>query len=204
MAEVKRVTPPLGAYGKYTVRSPWVISNTMSYRCISQRRVEEFVQTGKDLFKTIYEPLGLSEDVCKADLALGVVIIGLLSTNGDRLFIPDTYISSYPDQSGVVYDYTVLSVDLGPQPNTMDLSTLTEELKLVANKYTGVSLDAIEVHTHTAISTTTMTQEQFIDAEDARMIAIDNVETSEEVIARLNATIAQQNALIEQLIAQQS
>lgn len=204
MAEVLRVTPPLGAYGKYEFKTPWPTANNISYRCISIRRVEEFVKSGQDLFQTVYSPMNLSEDVCNADIALGVVIVGLLSSDGVRIFVPDTYILKYPDQSAVTLDYLVLSVDFGPQPSNIELGDVMDELKLTASKFSGISPDLIDVGIHSALSTTMMTQDEYVSAEDARLAAIANNETKDQVIARLNNTVAEQQRLIEQLLNQQS
>lgn len=202
MAEIKRLTPPLGAYGKYELKAPWPTVNNMSYRCVSLRRVEEFVKSGQDLFAIVYDPLKISREVFEADVALGVVIVGLLGTNGERIFVPDTYILKYPDQSAITLDYLVMSVDFGPQPSSVDLSAAMDEIKLVASKYSGIDPELINVEVHTALSTTQMSQEEYINAEDARQAAIANNETSEQIIARMNETIRQQQQVIEQLLQQ--
>ncbi len=200
MADVKRLTPPLGAYGKFELKSPWSTGNNISYRCVSLRRIEEFVKTGTDLYQAVYEPMQIQRSVYEDDIALGVVIVGLLSTDGDRLFVPDTYILRYPDQNAVTLDYLVLSVDLGPQPSNIELGDLMDELKITASKFSGISPSLIDVGIHSALSTTVMTQEEYISAEDARLAAIENNETTEQVIARLNNTVAEQQRLIEQLL----
>lgn len=202
MSGTLRVTPPLGAYGKYELKSPWPTASNISYRCISIRRVEEFVKSGLDLYQTVYKPMQLSEDVCNADIALGVVIVGLLSSDGVRIFVPDTYILKYPDQSAVTLDYLVLSIDLGPQPSNVELGDLIDELKITASKFSGITTDLIDIGIHSALSTTMMSQDEYVSAEDARLAAIANNETSEQTIARLNNTVAEQQALIQRLLQQ--
>ena len=204
MPTVKRLTPPLGAFGKFVLKAPWTTNSTISYRCVSLRRVEEIVKSGKDVFATFYQPMGLSIAVANDDMAMGVVYVGLLGGDGSRIYVPDSYIESYPDQSAVTYDYTVISVDLGPQPSNIDLAPLMDEIKTISSNFTGISVDNIVLSIGTAASSTLMTQEQHIAAENARMLAIQNNETSTQKIARLEEANRQQNALIEQLLSQQT
>ena len=121
-----RLTPPLGAFGKYVLKTPWTTVANIGYKCVSLRRVEEIVKSGKDIHETFYQPMGLDLALANEDILKGVVFVGLLGTDGSRIYVPDTYIESYPDQTAITYDYTVMSVDLGPQPSDMDLTSLID------------------------------------------------------------------------------
>lgn len=200
MTTTARLTPPLGAVGQYSLKTPWTTAASMNYRCTALLRVEELVKSGKNIYKTFYEPVGLSEDVCKTDIAAGVVFVSLLGSDGSRIYVPDTYISSYPNQSAVTYSYLVMTIDLGPQPSTVDLTAAMDEVKEVVNKFTGVATTDIAVGLAAAQSNTMMTKEQMIAAEDARRLAIENTIPSEMVIEELQARIAEQDSLIQQLL----
>lgn len=204
MATVNRLTPPLGAFGKFVLKTPWSTNSNISYRCVSLRRVEEIVKSGKDVYSTFYQPVGLSQDVANVDIAENVVFVGLLGSDGSRIYVPDTYIESYPDQSAVTYDYTILSVDLGPQPSDIDLAALMDEIKTIAANFTGLKYDDIIVGIGTAASTTVMTTEQHVAAQDARKLAIQYTETSTQKIARLEEANTEQNTLIQTLLSQQN
>lgn len=199
-----RLTPPLGAFGKYELKVPWVTNNNVSYRCVSLRRVEEIVKSGKNVFTTFYEPMKLSQEVANVDIAAGVVFVGLLGSDGSRIYVPDTYIESYPDQTAVTYDYTVLSIDLGPQPSNIDLAPLMDEIKTMASNFTGVDVDTIIVGLGAAASSTMMTNEQHQASEDARKLAISLNEPSTVKIARLTEANIEQDALIQTLLQQQN
>lgn len=199
---VQKLTPPLGAFGIYKLKAPWVTTANVNYRCVSLRRVEEVVKSGKNIHDTFYAPVGLSVAVSEADIALGVVFVGLLGTDGSRIYVPDTYIESYPDQSAVTYDYTVISIDLGPQPSNVDLTATLAELKQVAAKFTGISPTLIATGFLKAQSNTVMTQEQYIAADDARKLAIANIVTQEDEIKALQLRVTEQDILIQQLLQQ--
>lgn len=84
----------------------------------------------------------------------------------------------------------------------MDLTVLSEELALKASEISGVALNKIVVNRHRAMSTTMMSQEEFVNAEDARLNSIANVELTKDIISRQNTIIADQDQLIRELMAQ--
>lgn len=199
---MSKVTPPLGAFGAYTLKAPWTTVANISYKCVSLRRVEEIVKSGKDVFETFYAPMGLDLTVANADILQGVVFVGLLGGDGSRIYVPDTYIESYPDQSAVTYDYTVMSVDLGPQPSDMDLTSLIDEFKAIASNHTGIDLENILVHIGRAKSNTMMTQEQYVAASEARQLKIADRVVTNTVMLEKDETIRKQEALIAVLLEQ--
>ena len=197
-----RLTPPIGAFGRYKLKAPWTVNSNLNYRCVSYRRVEEIVKSGKDVYTVFYEPMGLTKEIAELDISVGVIFIGLLGLDGTRIYVPDTYIESYPDQSSVVYDYTVLAVDLGPQPSDMDLTALSSELKTVASKYTGIAEADIVIQAGSAQSKSVMSVESHITLIDARKAAIATLETSEEKIARLETSLNEERLLNAELLKQ--
>lgn len=197
-----RLTPPIGAFGRYTLKAPWVANTEMNYRCVSHRRIEEIVKSGKDIYTVFYQPMNLTQEIADLDISLGVMFIGLLGLDGTRIYVPDTYITSYPDQSAVVYDYTVVSVDLGPQPSDMPLAALSSELKAVASKYTGIGVEEINIFVGSAQSNKTMSAESHITLMDARNSAISLNVTSEEKIARLEKSLDEERKLNVELLRQ--
>lgn len=197
-----RVTPPLGAYGQYVLKTPWATVSQIAYKCVSLRRVEEVVKSGKDIYATFYQPMGLDLVTANGDILQGVVFVGLLGNDGSRIYVPDTYIESYPDQTAISYDYTVMSVDLGPQPSDMDLTKLIDEFKGTANSFTGIATEDIIVHIGRARSTVMMTQDQYIAAEDARKLKINNTVATSTLMLEKDERIRQQDQLINTLLEQ--
>ena len=197
-----RLTPPLGAFGKYTLKAPWTTVDKIAYKCVSLRRVEEIVKSGKDIHDTFYRPMGLELSVANEDILKGVVFVGLLGTDGSRIYVPDTYIEGYPDQTAITYDYTVMSVDLGPQPSDMDLTALIDEFKFITRDHTGIDVDDIIVHIGRAQSNTMLTQEQYIAAADARELKKKNTVPTSIQLQEKDERIRQQDALITELLTQ--
>lgn len=196
---VTKNTPPLGAYGTYVLKAPWDAESNKVYKCIGTKYTQEMVLAGNNPYELVYSPMGITQDIFNMDVQASVAIISLLATDGSRIMVPDTYIEKYPDQSSVVYNYTVMSIDIGPQPSTIDLSVCVADLKDTVSKYTGIASTNITVDVHTAVSNTSMSQTQYIAALNAQQNALANVQTKDQQIKSLQATVAQQNALIQQL-----
>lgn len=197
-----RVTPPLGAYGKYVLKAPWTTVANIAYKCVSLRRVEEIVKSGKDIYETFYKPMGLDLSTANTDILQGVVFVGLLGQDGSRIYVPDTYIESYPDQTAISYDYTVMSVDLGPQPADMDLTPLIDEFKFIVRDHTGIDPEDVIVHIGRAQSSKMLTQEQHIAADEARRLKIANTVPTTVIMQEKDERIRQQDTLITELLKQ--
>ena len=196
---LNRVTPPIGVNGKFVLEQPWNAKNDTNYRCIALRRVEELVKQNISLYDSVYAPMGLSQDVCNGDITAGVVIVSLLGSDGSRIYVPDTYIKSFPDQSAVTLDYVVLSVDLGPQPSNLNLDNCMNEIKAVASKFTGIEVNDINVGVGYAQSSNTLTQEETVRLDTIRTNKIKNLKTKDQRITELEKIVQDQNALLTNL-----
>lgn len=197
-----QIVPMLGAFGLWKLKTPWVTNNNLMYRCIALRRVEDLTKQGINIFKTYYEPMGLTQTEYTADLAVNVTFVSLLGTNGSKIYVPSTYVESIPDQTANVYDYTTVTVDLGPQPNSLDLSPLMDQLRSVSADFTGIDRENIMLSVGRAQSTTVLTQEQHVASEEARLLKVQNVKPSSIVIQELTDKNNAQELLIQQLSAQ--
>lgn len=118
--------PPVGASGVYVLDSPFntkLLTNT-SYRCDAIRRFNDFYEMGVDPFEEFYSPAGLGKERFDADIATNTVIVSLVSQNNHWVYVPSSFIRSFPNVNGVSYTSLVLGVTLGAIPNYMDLSGL--------------------------------------------------------------------------------
>lgn len=191
-------TPPLHAKGFYTVASPFqVVANTL-YECMAIRAFPDLVDLGVDIFNTYYNPLGLTQQNFEDDQKAGANIITLIADSQPVIYIPDSYILSYPDMSNVAYSNIILSLDLGVVPDTLDLTFLQNQLSGVASDVVGVTPT---VTVHVGMSTGAVTQEQADAMEAARQATITN-RTSDrakviELQNQLDALRLQYNALVD-------
>jgi hypothetical protein len=121
----------LGASGIYSLNAPWntaLVANT-NYTCISIRELAEIVSSGGDPFNDYYVPENLDISVYNTDVANGVSIIGLQAADNSVVYVPSSYIASYPDGNGVPYRVMLLSIPIGPIPDSLDLSAISQKIQ---------------------------------------------------------------------------
>lgn len=186
--------PPVGTSGIYKLASPFntLLQSNMSYRCDAVRRIADFLELGFDPFEEFYAPRGLAKEVYDLDLQNQVCIVSLVSTGGHWVYVPSTYILSYPDINGVPYTVMVLGLELGAIPNYKDLTGLKQAISNLTRDTIGITPTIKEV----AISAVQKLSQADHDAlENARVVAINNSQTDR---AKLLATQAELAALRQQ------
>lgn len=188
-----RNTPPLHAKGVYTLAAPWTTVSDAVYECIAIRDFADFQDRGESVFQRFYVPKGLAQSVYDADLAQDAHIITLVSETSPTIFVPDTYIESFPDVSGVAYKRIVLSLLLGPLPDTVDLTHLKASLGDLASDITGV---VAEVNEHVAPYAGVVSADQHATLEAARQAAITNRTTDRATVLTQQTLINAQAARI--------
>lgn len=188
-----KITPPLLAKGRYTVRAPFEVKETSIYTCIALRKFEDIVELGEDVYQTYYQPFGLTTAVYQLDVRAGAVIVTLQDPYGEVLYIPDTYILTYPNMGDITYHHVVVSVSLGPLPTTVPLDYLKQQMASIASDVTGV--DAIvREHIAPTIGAVTPTQHEILEA--ARVLRVTNRETDR---AKVLAAAARTQLLEERI-----
>lgn len=135
------ITPDIGSSGKYTYKAPYdtLGNNQTEFRCMSIKTLVDCISSGEDPFKKYYEPYKLTQQDYKKDLLEGASIIGLQSTVGQWLYIPNSYLLSFPDVSGVRYVTMVLAANIGAIPETMNLDILISEIEDVVMSRLGIT-----------------------------------------------------------------
>lgn len=137
MANGQRVTPALNSRGLFEVDHPFRLREKQVYEVIAIREFPDFWAEHVDVFETYYEPYGLTEKDYERDRVAGAAIVSLLGEEG-VLFIPDTYILSYPELGYADYQHVVLSVSLGALHRKRNLSGLKKEVGELISGYLGI------------------------------------------------------------------
>lgn len=190
-----RVTPPIGANGIFQLRAPFSALTTVSYRVGAERTFEELLRDGEDALSLVYTPVGLTQTELDADKAAGALIVVLLSDTQAPIFVPDTYIDSYPDMGIVAHSWCVATISLGMLPDTMDTSGISKAIQEAVSDYTGVEST---VQISKAPTTDVVTQAQYVQNVAARQAAIKNRTSTYAANLALTAQVA---ALQNQLTA---
>jgi hypothetical protein len=138
----RTVTPPINTSGFYQVYQPFVLSDRLTYRCDAIRSFSELAKRDIDVYVTYYKPFGISEADYQKDLDLNASIVTLISSEGEFVYVPNTYIEAYPGMSGVSYQRTVLVVEMGPLPESADVTYLLPEVESLVSSASGTSAKA--------------------------------------------------------------
>ena len=171
MSGFPRVTPPVEVQGRFSLRAPFPDVGNRFITVIASRRFDDCEAQGDDVFKDYYEPMGLVTGDYTRDLAAGAFMITLHDAEGNTIYVPDTYIISYPNMGDVRYAHLVMSISLGPVPESLDLSAVGTQVSALVSGTIGVEN---EVKFHIAPSKDAIPPEQHEALETARQAAITN------------------------------
>lgn len=198
-------TPPLLAKGRYTLVAPWVANPNMLYTCMAIRAFEDIYKLGYDVQTIYYHSRGLVDGsiitspafVFATERTKQPNIITLVGDDGSVIYVPDTFIASYPNLSEVKYSHMVLSVSLGALPDYLDLNAVKAAVSGLVAQTTGVTPTVLE---HRVPSTENPTAAQHETLEVTRLAAITLLETDHAKVLRLQAEKTLLQAKINTLV----
>jgi hypothetical protein len=198
-----RITPPLGTKGLFSLRIPFTALANIVYRVGAERTFEEMISQGLDPMALVYTPVGLSTTDYDADKVAGAAVITLLSDTQKPLYVPDTYIDSYPNMDVVPHQRVVMAADLGMLPDTYDFTRAMAAYGKAISDDIGVVPTIMLCVAPTADA---ITQEQYVQNLAARNAAIKNRTTDyakvlvlQDQVASLTQSNAELVTVIEQL-----
>jgi len=194
------LVPPINVAGIYSLSGPWsqdVVPNT-PYTCVAVRKFVDIIRKGEDPFTLYYAPKSLNVADYQRDSQYGECIVTLRSAGGQFIYVPTSYIQSYPNQSGIPYAVMVLGVNLGAVPNHADLSVIRQKISDVVQGYYGIT-PSIQQAVISEVVTKTAADHGAIEA--ARQSAIIERQTDYSKLLLAEQTILSQAQKIAQLEA---
>lgn len=194
MSGFSRNTPPLETKGRFSLRSPFPDVGNRFLNVIAVRLFDDCDAQGDDVFKDFYEPVALTEQDYQRDRSAGAAIVTLVDPEGEILYVPDTYIASYPNAGDVKYAHAVMSISLGPVPDILDLAAVGTQVRALVQGTVGVDNTVLF---HIAPTTDVVTPEQHEANEIARQAQITNRQTIDADNARLRQLLTIKDQTIE-------
>ena len=200
--------PFIGTKGRFKFKEPFntVLVDNNIYTVESIRSFNNLLDTGIDIYETVYKPYGLTEEDFNRDLVDdNVVIVELMDEEEKYYTIPSNYIVSVPNINGVLYRDKMLVVDLGYLPDKYDFTEVKTNVKDLIKMLVGVD---VEVNVIDASPTIMLTIDQHKTNEAERLSVIQNednvyvklkkceekVEEASEIIKGLELVIEQLNS----------
>lgn len=191
-----KFTPPKGSTGRFTVKAPFTIVPDALYTCIAVRSLTDITDLGGDPVALYYDAVGLTDTEYQADVAAGANIITLKSDTAPTLYLPDTWITSYPLLEGVPYNHVVLSVSLGLLRQDTPLGLLQEQIANNASDVIGI---VPTVLVHVAPTTGVIDRQQSAELEIARQAAIVQRDSDYAKLTKAQREIERLHEQIQQL-----
>lgn len=195
-----RRTPPIMARGRYQLLAPFEAPQTKVFICYAIRNFKDLYELGEDVYQKYYQPVGLSQAVFQEDVSNNVAIITLISDDHQVIYVPDSYILSYPDMGEVTYHRVILSVDFGVLPDYLDFDHTKTQVGNVATDVIG-KMPAVTLHV--APSSGVITPDEHETLESSRLFNVQNQTTDRAKYLqqlRLNDDLIQRIQTLEQII----
>lgn len=202
---VTSLTPPINTKGLFRVNAPYQttagsgdttkIDPGIIYEVEGIRTFQDLQALNVDILGRVYTPVGLNQSNMDNDILANANIITLQGTGVPPVYIPSTYITQFPDDSAIQYEYIVMSMSLGALP-----SSIVSQLTQVQDVIKADISDLIGVEPTIAIavapSTNAVTAEQYRLNEINRLNAIKRRSTEHAQVLALTAEVAQLRAII--------
>lgn len=131
-------TPPIGTVGIFTVNPPFEVDQTKVYKVEGHRSINEYITNNEQPFNLIYAPKNLTVEQYQTDVDEGVIILILVTEEGERLLIPNKYIDEYPNTAIVPHDWIVAAISLGMLPRGYDLQAVRTAIVESVSDFIGV------------------------------------------------------------------
>lgn len=181
--------PPIGTKGIYNLLDPFgaAIQPSVLYELSATRYFVDIENNGGNVYELYYKPFGLTEQQVQTDRSNRVTILTLTTLNYPPIYVPSSYVRSYPSLDVRPYSYYVMSIPLGPLPDDVILEPTMDAISNAVSDFLGVRP---EVHVGVMPLSDAITPEEDANREATRQAAIKNRTTDYALLRSANATIA--------------
>jgi len=198
MATSSQFLPSIGMKGTWSLKSPFdlLVMSTTQYTCVKVESLAASEAAGDDPYTNIYQRNNASQSDYDNDIAANAFLVTLTSDTGDVVVFPNTAIVSIPDTDGVSYRNLVMSVALGPIPDSMDLLNLENEVKTLVLGAVGVKSS---VYFTQRGGMTVLTTQQSTSLENYRTSVMNGQQSNAYQLMMANAQITSLQQKIREL-----
>lgn len=160
-------TPTLDVEGKFKLTAPYSVNANLLYKCIAIRSFEDCEYDKEDVYKKYYKGRGLIDGEAgfsfKNERLAGVKILTLRGQDGSYVYVPTSYVASFPTIAEEKYHHLVLSCSLGALPESFDVTAVVEQLQDAVVALTGVTNAKITLHAAPASGNPTQSQHEAME-----------------------------------------
>lgn len=178
--------PKVGDVGFYGFKAPYEHLQTTRIECIRVSRLSE-LGFSIDVQKSVYTSIGLEQDVFDDAADRDIQIALMIKNDGNEIYIPVDYFTSYVQSSIVEYKTETLCIDLGAIPKSLSTEHVLNEMKLLAAKLVGKELECFIVEGEV---TEFITQDIHDTLEQERLLNVNADINPYKTIEELNVKVA--------------
>lgn len=191
------VIPTIGSSGIFVLKTPLdnLITSSEKYTCLALRKITEYIANNEDVKDIAYIQNGLTESDYNIDYMNNVIIVSLQSETGHWLYIPSTYIESYPLTNGIAYRAVMIGVSLPSIPANKDLSSIEASISNLIVDNLGITPIVKTVETSRVVL---ISKELHEETELERNIVINNTTTD---TARYNKLLQEHQDALDKIAA---
>lgn len=200
------VIPSLYASGSYEANNPFnaVVIPGKYYRVEALRTVNEMQGANFNLYAAMFKPVGIAEDSYQSILddivSKNGAILTLIGLDGGRVYVPTTYLKSFPLIDGVSYERLCAVFDFGAVPPSLKglIADVFTHCENYIEAHAGVKV-TVQLGTMPTIGY--VSKEQADVFETTRQNKIKDTVNDAITVANQEKTIQSQAAYIAQLEA---
>lgn len=194
--------PSLTTRGKFTLKNPFVAKESVVYHVLAIRDFADLYIKGADVYTQFYKTVGLVNGVkinggefyFDKEALLKPKIITLKGSDDSIIYVPTTYITSFPTASDILYSRIILSADLGALPDSVSVDSILDDVQELISARFGV---VAKVDINRSHSTRQPTNEEHDILEESRMGGISSNDNNYSEVTKYKEKLAQANAKIQ-------
>jgi hypothetical protein len=132
-----------GMKGIFTLAPPYadMVLQDVEYTLSAISTIGALEQHALNVESLVFIDPGLTSDDYRQAVEGGIGIATLTSAGQPTIYVPETYISTTPNQNVVPYYEPIVSMSLGLLPQSLDLTLLQQQLAAVISDVIGVQLE---------------------------------------------------------------
>lgn len=139
--------PSINTSGRFVLKKPFIAKEQVRYNVTALREFSDLYVRGIDVYSKYYKPFGLVDGTVvngktfsfSAETKSNPVIVTLEGSDDTVLYVPSTYIDTYPIVGDVVYSRLILTADLGALPDDVPLDSILQDVEDLIQSRFGVN-----------------------------------------------------------------
>lgn len=171
------ILPHVNTTGVIKLKDPFsgLCAANVPYTVTAVRRLQDIVASSQDPYALFYEPFNIDDAKFQDDISNNVCILSLTSSDGEVVYVPNSYLESLPVAMGLPYATMMVAVNLGALPQTLNLQYFISKMGEAARDLMGIQNAEVRAMRVSSVTYLSIDDAQTIEA--ARKAVMETVIT---------------------------